>query len=160
MQSIFLCNPKIIMSRPLPASCHQSQGLRQGKQSRPTLLPLDIRLPGSQGLHSHCRLYSPVVAHLPLSSPVGWPHTNTFLVPGVAPVSPHLLLRWDPTHCSPSSFPFSPEREGQRSRHYFHPGNFRDALVPQGQGRPPAFHLYQDCLHTFVMKGSVQWKQF
>lgn len=42
----------------------------------------------------------------------------------------------------------------------FYPGNLRYALPSQGQRRPPVSHLYQDCLHTFVIKGSVQWKAF
>lgn len=77
MQSIFLCNPKIIMSWPLPASGHPSQG-RKAKQARPPPIWISTFW-APKGGAAHGSLCSPLVAHLPLSSPVGWPHTSTFL---------------------------------------------------------------------------------
>lgn len=160
MESILPCNPKILM-QPLPDSCCWSQGLRSGKQSRPApLLSLDLHLLGSRGVQSTWTSLQP--GYSPLATEVShWLATRQHgQAPGTAPVSPHLPLRGSLSRYPPSFFPFCPEREGQRSRHKFHPGNFSYALLSQGESHPSVFHLYQDCLHTFVMKGSVQWKDF
>lgn len=80
------------------------------------------------------------------------PHTSMILVPGVAPLSPHWLLL-QPPHCPPlvlkgrGSSPILTLTQGMSS-------------MPWCPRATPASHLYQDGLHTFVIKGSVQCKEF
>lgn len=93
MEGILLCSPEVIMSHPLLDSCHQSQGLRWGKQSR-SALSLDIYLPGFQRVHS--TRTSLQLSCGPLATEVPPPHQGPyrFLVPGdssiVSPLAPEV----------------------------------------------------------------------
>lgn len=158
MEGILLCSPEVIMSHPLLDSCHQSQGLRWGKQSR-SALSLDIYLPGFQRVHS--TRTSLQLSCGPLATEVPPPirgHIGSWSL-GTAPLSPHLLLRWVPTPLLTLILPLQSGKGAAMVQAQMPPrGNFRYALVSQGESRLPVFHLYQDCLHTFVIKGSVWWK--
>lgn len=103
-------------------------------------------------------LCSSVVAHLPLRSPPIRGHIGSWSL-GTAPLSPHLLLRWVPTPLLTLILPLQSGKGATMVQARMPPrGNFRYALLSQGESRLPVFHLYQDCLHTFVIKGSVWWK--
>lgn len=67
-----------------------------------------------------------------------------------------LALGWVPTPlvpCYPS--PLVLKGRGNGPGMNYTQGILGMPPTSQGESRPPVFHLYQDCLHTFVIKGRV-----